>query len=625
MDVSHDRAAAGGSGSGPAAARDNEDTPDRTTVAGPRRWRRARVLLGRLSVRARLVILLTLVAVPVIVVAILAALERYDDDLRADRQLVGLLAEVMLREQSTALTMARQTLNVLTQSRDLTSPLNATFCRGDLMRAAQSLGSQYGAFFLLDASGHLVCDTVGGSGMDLALLPTFRRTRATGRPAISILASDPLTRRPAIVVGMPIRMRNDDPGMVGVSVHVQGPGSVPGYGRVRPETAVWVIQSAGPDADQDAASGTPPNSGQTVINIVGGSALLPTWSRAQLAAASREPVVDGEARDGTPVFYALRPLDGDIFVLVASPAGDTIAAAQAGLAESIAQIALYFFLSVLAVTLGAHYSVLKPLRTLGRALSEYRGAAAPFVPPPHLASMPRELRRLAKRFVEVTEAITDRENRLTELVEQRDLLVREMHHRVKNNLQIVSSLLNLQAQRIRQPEARAELYSARERVRALSLLHRHLYLQQEVQTIDFRSFLTELVEQMSGLLEESHRHRIAFEIDAPTIRLASDQAVPLGLIVTEVITNAFKHGFPSGRSGTIRIKLLVRGEEAELVISDNGLSSTPSSTEGKSDGLGDVLIAGFARQLGGTMDKSTTEEEFVLRLTFPLQARQATS
>jgi two-component sensor histidine kinase len=619
MDVSHDQVDARGSDDGAMSTRADQarssdgaaPIPRRYAAARPRGWRRARQLLGRLSVRTRLVILLTLVAVPVIVVAVMAALERYDNDLQSDRHLVGLLAEVMLREQGTALTMARQTLTVLTQSRDLTSPLDATFCRGDLTRAAESLGSQYGAFFLLDVSGRLICDTAGATpGLDLGYLPVFKATRETGRTAVGTVATDPLTQRPAIVVGMPIRMRGNDPGMVGVSLRVQGPGSVPGYGRVRPETAVWIVQSP-----REAG-------GQAAINIAGGNAMLPAWSPTQFAAATRELVVDGQARDGTPVFYALRPLDGDIFVLVASPAGDTIAAAQAGLAESIAQIGLYFFLSVLAVTLGAHYSVLKPLRTLGRALSDYGGAAAPFVPPPHLASMPRELRRLAKRFVEVTEAITDRENRLTELVEQRDLLVREMHHRVKNNLQIVSSLLNLQAQRIKQPDARAELYSARERVRALSLLHRHLYLQQEVQTIDFRNFLVELVEQMSGLLEESHRHRITFEIDAPTIRLASDQSVPLGLIVTEVITNAFKHGFPSGRSGTIRIALLVRGDDAELVISDNGLSAAPASPEGKSDGLGDVLIAGFARQLGGTIDKSTTDEAFVLRLAFPLQARE---
>ncbi|MCK6453525.1 MAG: sensor histidine kinase [Alphaproteobacteria bacterium] len=604
MDVSHDRSDGEISGSDTDPASRSEAAAVAAVSARRRRARRARSILGQLSVRARLVILLGLVAVPVIIVAVLDALERYRDDLQADRQMVGLLAEVVLREQATALTMARQTLTVLTESRDLRSPVDATFCRGDLLRAAQSMGSQYGTFFLLGPSGRLICDTLGTArDIDLASLGVFKATRENPGVAVDALASDPLTRRPAIVVALPIRLRDGAKGMIGVSVHVQGMGGVPGYG-VRPETAVWIVRP-----------GTP-----TVISIVGGNALLPDWPPAAFAAAARAPVMDGATRDGTPAFYALRRLAGDVHVLVGSPAAESIAAAQASLAESIAQIALYFVLSVVAVTLGAHYSVLKPLRTLGRALSQYGGAAAPFVPPPQLASMPRELRRLGKRFIAVTEAVTDRENRLTDLIEQRDLLVREMHHRVKNNLQIVSSLLNLQAQRIKQPDARAELYSARERVRALSLLHRHLYLQQEVQTIDFRSFLGELVEQMSGLLEESQRQRVAIEIDAPTIRLSSDQSVPLGLIVTEVMTNAFKHGFPDGRRGSIRIALEVRGEEAELVVSNDGLNAAPTVAEGKSDGLGDVLIAGFARQLGGTLEKSAADGAFVLRLTFPLQA-----
>ena len=182
--------------------------------------------------------------------------------------------------------------------------------------------------------------------------------------------------------------------------------------------------------------------------------------------------------------------------------------------------------------------------------------------------------------------------------------MREIHHRVKNNLQIVASLLNLQSSRIRLPEARAEFASARDRVRALATFHRHLYLQGEVHTIDMPAFLRELCNQLFQAMGETAGRRIKLVIEANPLQMNSDQAVPLSLIVTEAVSNAVKYGFANGRAGTVHVCLSADGEEATLVVEDDGVGIPAGRSEtetGTRDGIGITLIRGFARQLSATL------------------------
>ena len=182
--------------------------------------------------------------------------------------------------------------------------------------------------------------------------------------------------------------------------------------------------------------------------------------------------------------------------------------------------------------------------------------------------------------------------------------MQEIHHRVKNNLQIVASLLNLQASRIKVPQAKAEFQSARDRIRALATLHRHLYAHGELHTINMRGFLTELCEQLFQALGETERRRIHLEIEAPELGMYSDQVVPLALVVTEAVSNAVKYAFPHGRRGRISVRLTVDEETARLVMEDDGVGipAGQAMTEtGIRDGLGIQLIRGFARQLNASL------------------------
>lgn len=268
---------------------------------------------------------------------------------------------------------------------------------------------------------------------------------------------------------------------------------------------------------------------------------------------------------------------------------------------------------------GLDHVVASPLRRLGAGIDGWRSGQSFDIA--GVGRLPREFRALAVSFRRSTAALNRREAELRAAVQKQQLAMAEIHHRVKNNLQIVASLLNLQASRIRVPEARTEFQSARDRVRALATVHRHLYAHGELNTINMRIFLSDLCGPLFQAMGESRDDRIRLEIDAPELQMSSDQAVPLSLIVTEAVTNALKYGFPAGRSGTISIRLTRDGDEVELMIHDDGIGIPAGRVEteaGTRDGIGLQLIRGFARQLGATL---TLEERDGTRYTVRMTLR----
>ena len=255
------------------------------------------------------------------------------------------------------------------------------------------------------------------------------------------------------------------------------------------------------------------------------------------------------------------------------------------------------------VLFGTRLMISGPLRQLGAAVDAWRGGGGFELPRAGL--LPPELQLLALSFKRSARALGRREADLRVAIQRQELAMQEIHHRVKNNLQIVASLLNLQASRIRLPAARAEFQSARDRVRALATVHRHLYAHGDVHTINMRSFLTELCEQLFEAMGETVNGRIALEIEAPELEMSSDQAVPLSLIVTEAVTNAIKYAYPAGRTGRIAVRLTAEADTVDLRISVDGVGIPAGRVEtesGTRDGIGIQLINGFARQLGAVLE-----------------------
>ena len=300
--------------------------------------------------------------------------------------------------------------------------------------------------------------------------------------------------------------------------------------------------------------------------------------------------------------YATTLLPGGWRLIAATSAEREYGVAVRGLLVRMAELATLFVLGLAAVVLGADVAFGNPLRRLSLAVRRWQ-TGGPFEPG-NLNGAPDEVLELAASFREATAVLRDKEAELVRSQEKQSLLVLEIHHRVKNNLQVIASLLNLQASRIRVPEARAEFQAARDRVRALATLHRHLYADGELHSINMRSFLTELCGQLFAAMGEQEGERIQLSIEAPELRMSSDQAVPLALIVTEAVTNSVKYAFPGGRSGRVSVSLTETGGNLDLVIVDDGIGIPAGKSEtesGTRDGIGLQLIRGFTRQLGAAL------------------------
>ncbi|MDS4014323.1 MAG: PAS domain-containing protein, partial [Candidatus Accumulibacter sp.] len=191
------------------------------------------------------------------------------------------------------------------------------------------------------------------------------------------------------------------------------------------------------------------------------------------------------------------------------------------------------------------------------------------------------------------------EARIQASLREKEVLLREIYHRVKNNLQVVGSLLNMQAQEIGDAATRAIFTQSADRVRAMVLVHEQLYHSEDLSSIAFETFL----EQMIGhLAQQLCTPGVAIERRLAPIVLGLETAIPCGLIVNELVTNAFKHAFPKGRSGTVVVELWEDKEQRVcLAVTDDGVGLPASFSLQRGKTLGSQLLAGLVNQIEGEL------------------------
>jgi len=224
---------------------------------------------------------------------------------------------------------------------------------------------------------------------------------------------------------------------------------------------------------------------------------------------------------------------------------------------------------------------------------------------------------LTRRAKEAAEReLLESRDRLANLLEQKTALLHEVGHRVSNSLQLISSLISIQAARISDPAARDALLQARERVQAVMLVHRRLYTSDEVESIEIDKYLEAMAEELqASVLAAEQGHRIV--VEAAPLRIPTDKAVSVGVIVNELITNALKYAFPDGKGGTIRIRLDSGDDDhAVLTVEDDGIGYSDSAAP-KGTGLGALIISAMAKTLQGSVERQPTEAGSRVVLSFP--------
>jgi two-component sensor histidine kinase len=208
----------------------------------------------------------------------------------------------------------------------------------------------------------------------------------------------------------------------------------------------------------------------------------------------------------------------------------------------------------------------------------------------------------------VSHDITSRkamETQIESSLQEKEYLLKEIHHRVKNNLQVISSLLSMQARKATDPKVKETLTESQNRVRSIALVHEKLYQSRNLDRIEYGDYLSKVVTHLFESFNVNPA-QIKWRVNAKDVDVSIDQAVPCSLILNEMITNSIKYAFPEGRRGEISISFALEGDRYILDYRDNGVGVPAGSVLERSGSLGMQLIQGLTRQLDGTVTIDTT-------------------
>jgi len=220
--------------------------------------------------------------------------------------------------------------------------------------------------------------------------------------------------------------------------------------------------------------------------------------------------------------------------------------------------------------------------------------------------------------------ITDRkvaEDTIRSSLEEKEILLKEIHHRVKNNLQVICSLLNLQKSKHDNEVILNILNDSEHRVKSMALIHEKLYRSHDLSSIDISDYTRKLVTVLFRSFE-GQNSRVKLDIKMEEFFLGVDQAVPLGLIINELASNALKHAFSNITNGELIIESnLINDNCFELVIKDNGKGLPENLDQIKSDSLGLQLVNTLTNQLDGKLE-ATSENGTRWVISFPVETRK---
>jgi len=550
------------------------------------------------SLRARLLSLLTLTTMPIAGLMIYQAVIEYDSD-RADlERSLQSVAAVAGSEVKEIIAVAQQVLSALASQPTIVT-MEQPACNRALRNflLARRDFENVAAF---DLEGRAQCSKEKiPKDANVAGRPWFQKILAGEDFVVSELVTSDITGRRVIVFAAPLR---DDEGKLTGALDIT----------IGSSWLAWLSRIPGPVdlsfsalVDRSGVPLEPDLFGPEVL------ARFPTTEQTGDALREQTSVFFALGRDGEERAYAVTPLvAGQLYLLVAREESDLFGRARFDLLAGLFYPLLLWLGILICIWVGIERLVLRWLRNLGRLAARY-GAGSFEARLEKIAEAPGEFAQLGRALMDMASRIEKRTEDLEQAIDEKNWLIREVHHRVKNNMQIVSSLLNLQMRRISDPLARATFADAQARLGAFELVHRALYQAENLNKVQLRSFLTDLGDQLMNTYP-AKRKNVQLELDLADIAVNPDKAVPLGLLVTEVVSNSLKHGFPPPRTGKIKIGLWATDDgDGTLQIQDDGV--------GKSDGeigFGSQLIASFAQQLRGELEVSF-EGGMTTRLAIP--------
>ncbi len=438
---------------------------------------------------------------------------------------------------------------------------------------------------LLARDGSQLVNTAAPPGTPLPprnYLDSLTRVFDTGQPVLSDLFTGVLLQRPVVAIEVPVKAPD---------------GSVL-YDLALNPTPNAFLDSLGGDRALDAVVTVFDRQGVTVARsrdhnaFVGAKADEPLLSHLMRGEESMLRVETPEGSDSVVALSRIEPFGWTVSVEL--PGTRLSASALQLILPTLAVGGVMILLSVALAAFASH-RIAGPIDAL-RNMGEEPGRADWG----QLRRLP-EVHDVALALRDTRQRVRARTADLEKTIEERDLLLREVYHRVKNNLQMVDSMLAMQARRIVDPAVRESLTQLRSRVHALSVVHAQLMAATNLRTFEVGGFLKELASNLADTLSSTDRPvRITVESDVASVTL--DIAIPLGLALTELLTNSAKHASTAdGCTIHVRFDLLPERQALLTVQDDGGDPSAPDRFAAGVDGLGARLVQGFVRQIDGAM------------------------
>lgn len=217
-------------------------------------------------------------------------------------------------------------------------------------------------------------------------------------------------------------------------------------------------------------------------------------------------------------------------------------------------------------------------------------------------------------FFRLSRRLGRRNQEVEKLLGEKETLIREIHHRVKNNLQVISSLLQLQSRELSDEGALGALRESQSRVQAMGLIHQKLYQGTEMTVLSMPEYLYDLGETLLDAYQLEESVEIIYDVE--NIELDADTAIPLGLIVNELVTNALKYAFPNGREGIIELGLYRQDGQLELLVQDDGVGKKAAPVLKSSTSFGGGLVELLTQKIGGAVSH-TEEAGYGVKVRFP--------
>lgn len=456
---------------------------------------------------------------------------------------------------------------------------------------------------ILALDGLIRCSSAGET-VDISDSPNFHYILDNPRSTVQLNEAPRISKQSVLVVAEPFFYRNALAGYVAISI-----------------PAVGLRDRELPDPDSDLEELLTFNSAGQVLSSRSPRErtveLLP--DALDLATLSESTASSFKARsaDGKSRIFAVAPLvPGLVYALSIWPENSSAASAVQG--NDFAKLLpfLMWAASVIVAFLAINRLVIRQVRTLSQQMRNF--ARNRRVPQEAAgAQMALELRDMESDFLHMANAILQDEAQLENALREKTILLKEVHHRVKNNLQLISSIMNMQIRQSESEETRVVLRRLQDRIRGLATIHRNLYQTEDLGHVDAGRLLDDLIRQMSLVADQS-TSRIQLDTELENVELYPDQAVPLSLLTAEALTNAVKYICPD-HNGTLHVQVRFKRLEASRALIEISNTCHPEpELSSDSTGLGSRLIRAFATQLGGELEQGVSDGIYSVRVTFTL-------